>query len=1145
MAYTRRAHRLCRPVLPGFASPVSLREEDPGGASLGDVTTAHAEQFAVDAFVREALAGALAAQAGLDASGVEVAMRLQGRPEAAGAVRGEVLVSYRIGGESLRGRQGVVSALSGLSPPAVGEAFAAQLAEVAHSQQLPGLFDATVEAAPDPRLREVPPGALEEPAAPLPLAGAGPGAQLARAARAAGASFCCMMAADVEDTCGTCFPIAAAAAGSECGESRASCLACGGGAAWCASGHSEAEFPGPSAGWGVVAPALAVATLGAACAAAVLLRSRAGRLAGGAQAARPEFPKPTSSVLAGIGSPSPTRPAGPDGSGPAPPPLGVRARSAAPPVRVLAMGGNCIAGAGLPEAALALAEARPGATLALAGGELFQSDTGRHVPRGDVLQITQGRNAPFRDGATACFDAELAAQLPRTLAAAMPMMLRLASWCAAKAQRPLLNRPSADMTAAAANWGVVCDGVSGVAPRFNPEDLSWDLRNCLRFLLRQRFHWAGDEQEFDAQVAREIGGDVRSMAAGAPAVWRKSALTGSYTRLFITGGHHVRIAAASGEVIGPKQVAFLLGVARVGVDLERAAAQADCGAVNLNPRDIIICCSDGIVDNVPYESFKVILTGTDDDVHAAADQMVKCAQLHGAPKPDDISIVIGVVGCAWGLGHALRRGAPSWPAAAALVGATRSRRVPASAGGTLKRQSPNGTCGKDQRASAAGIAEGHVCLVGFRFVQYNWCAGRGLGGEVSSLRRTKREAQGRLQAADLTESCPTSSAPRRAKFSWSVGPRLHDVSVGRSWASRLSLRCPRGAMSQRRAVPMPRVPLEEAESGASLHGASSIERQRTPDPPSFSKAHGPGIPALEAGCSPNIPLPDFHGKLRQAPAAPQPDDEEEPRTAREDAAREKFYYQFPEESEPPEACTVNLSAALPFGMQRQRTPTGSFGGLFDPPLAAGWSDCAKDFRGELRKSAAGDQVVSIGTLGHPHSCSEPCKHRKRKTGCLLGASCPRCHLCHWRSERALAALEQRPAALAPARAQAPPQPPWEMALPAPPQDQPAYVTLCASFGERPGPPCGAEAAPLAELHSEGPPGAVGGGAAGYPSVGSVGHPVACQWPCKYASKSRGCKVGPSCTRCHLCRWTRSVEHAKQILDVSGQARRGLPGPSCA
>eukprot|EP00959_Pyramimonas_sp_CCMP1952_P288085 6024503-Pyramimonas_sp.AAC.1 len=84
-------------------------------------------------------------------------------------------------------------------------------------------------------------------------------------------------------------------------------------------------------------------------------------------------------------------------------------------------------------------------------------------------------------------------------------------------------------------------------------------------------------------------------------VWRKSALTGSCARLFITRDRRVRIATASGEVIRPKQVAFLPGVARVGVDLERAVAQAGYGTVNLNPRDIIIRCSGGVVDNVPCE----------------------------------------------------------------------------------------------------------------------------------------------------------------------------------------------------------------------------------------------------------------------------------------------------------------------------------------------------------------------------------------------------------------------------------------------------------------------------------------------------------------------------------------------------------------
>jgi len=42
-----------------------------------------------------------------------------------------------------------------------------------------------------------------------------------------------------------------------------------------------------------------------------------------------------------------------------------------------------------------------------------------------------------------------------------------------------------------------------------------------------------------------------------------------------------------------------------------------------------------------------------------------------------------------------------------------------------------------------------------------------------------------------------------------------------------------------------------------------------------------------------------------------------------------------------------------------------------------------------------------------------------------------------------------------------------------------------------------------------------------PSVGTVGHPLCCGFPCKYAVKPRGCKEGKSCERCHLCHFTRA------------------------
>lgn len=47
------------------------------------------------------------------------------------------------------------------------------------------------------------------------------------------------------------------------------------------------------------------------------------------------------------------------------------------------------------------------------------------------------------------------------------------------------------------------------------------------------------------------------------------------------------------------------------------------------------------------------------------------------------------------------------------------------------------------------------------------------------------------------------------------------------------------------------------------------------------------------------------------------------------------------------------------------------------------------------------------------------------------------------------------------------------------------------------------------------------------SVGSMGHPHSCALPCKYARGGRACKEGATCSRCHLCPWSRSVEqHAR-------------------
>eukprot|EP00931_Biecheleriopsis_adriatica_P058765 TRINITY_DN35064_c0_g1_i3.p1 TRINITY_DN35064_c0_g1~~TRINITY_DN35064_c0_g1_i3.p1 ORF type:complete len:411 (-),score=51.53 TRINITY_DN35064_c0_g1_i3:48-1172(-) len=44
---------------------------------------------------------------------------------------------------------------------------------------------------------------------------------------------------------------------------------------------------------------------------------------------------------------------------------------------------------------------------------------------------------------------------------------------------------------------------------------------------------------------------------------------------------------------------------------------------------------------------------------------------------------------------------------------------------------------------------------------------------------------------------------------------------------------------------------------------------------------------------------------------------------------------------------------------------------------------------------------------------------------------------------------------------------------------------------------------------------------GVPSVGSLGHPLNCNPPCKFRNRPRGCKDGNRCSHCHLCRWTKT------------------------
>eukprot|EP00929_Paragymnodinium_shiwhaense_P015565 TRINITY_DN123676_c0_g1_i1.p1 TRINITY_DN123676_c0_g1~~TRINITY_DN123676_c0_g1_i1.p1 ORF type:complete len:229 (+),score=22.37 TRINITY_DN123676_c0_g1_i1:90-776(+) len=47
------------------------------------------------------------------------------------------------------------------------------------------------------------------------------------------------------------------------------------------------------------------------------------------------------------------------------------------------------------------------------------------------------------------------------------------------------------------------------------------------------------------------------------------------------------------------------------------------------------------------------------------------------------------------------------------------------------------------------------------------------------------------------------------------------------------------------------------------------------------------------------------------------------------------------------------------------------------------------------------------------------------------------------------------------------------------------------------------------------------------SLGSAGHPWSCALPCKFVMRTRSCKDGVQCTRCHLCKWTKGSERRKR------------------
>jgi hypothetical protein len=51
--------------------------------------------------------------------------------------------------------------------------------------------------------------------------------------------------------------------------------------------------------------------------------------------------------------------------------------------------------------------------------------------------------------------------------------------------------------------------------------------------------------------------------------------------------------------------------------------------------------------------------------------------------------------------------------------------------------------------------------------------------------------------------------------------------------------------------------------------------------------------------------------------------------------------------------------------------------------------------GGVGKAPADAHALSIGSVGHPHSCAPPCKYSRGGRVCKDGSACIRCHHCPW------------------------------------------------------------------------------------------------------------------------------------------------------
>jgi len=134
--------------------------------------------------------------------------------------------------------------------------------------------------------------------------------------------------------------------------------------------------------------------------------------------------------------------------------------------------------------------------------------------------------------------------------------------------------------------------------------------------------------------------------------------------------------------------------------------------------------------------------------------------------------------------------------------------------------------------------------------------------------------------------------------------------------------------------------------------------------------------------------------------------------------------------------------------------------------------------GDMSQSDRAVTSVSVGSIGHPASCGVACKHSEKTSDCKDGLLCSHCHLCTWQVNAEAKVSDADDA-------------------------EKPELTIVASLG-------------------------------------SVGHPECCHKPCKYVRRKGGCRNGPRCMDCHLCRWSRKLPGPETATNGSGASTEVQP-----